>query len=226
MKATCWMGLLALCSGPAMAASYPEMAPIAEYRMPDAAQEAALARSAAPASISDNAEVLVLGKDGYDIAAKGKNGFVCVVERGWGAGFDDPVFWNPHVRGPICFNAVAAKSVLAAYLERTRWVLAGMSKADMIERTRAAFAGGKFLRPEAGAMCYMLSKNGYLSDTGGHWHPHLMFFVADTKGASWGADVDGSPIISTQADPDPVTTFMVPVKTWSDGTPDAMTMKH
>jgi hypothetical protein len=201
------------------------MAPIAQYRVASRSEEIALARSAAPTSISGNADVLTLGSHGYETAVKGKTEFVCLVERSWGAGFDDAEFWNPKIRAPICFNATAARSVVPSYLERTTWVLAGASKSDMIARTKAALTANTFLLPEPGAMCYMLSKQGYLSDTAGHWHPHLMFFLAHTDGAAWGANLDGSPVFAAQSDPEPVTTFFVPVTKWSDGTP-AIMEKH
>ena len=50
-------------------------------------------------------------------------------------------------------------------------------------------------------MSFMMSKQGYLSDADGHWHPHLMFFVAHTDAAAWGANLRGSPIIAAQSDP-------------------------
>ena len=62
-------------------APYPKMAPIEQYLMADQGAEIALARSATPESISRDAEVLVLGRHGFETAAKGKNGFVCIVER-------------------------------------------------------------------------------------------------------------------------------------------------
>jgi hypothetical protein len=64
------------------------MAPLNQYLMPDESSEVALARSAAPKSISDEAEVLVFGRDGYKTAVKGRNGFVCLVLRSWTAGSD------------------------------------------------------------------------------------------------------------------------------------------
>src|SRR5258708_36282813 len=82
-------------------APYLSMAPVEQYLMERNA-EIALARSAAPDSISRDAEVLALGRHGYETAAKGKNGFVCIVQRSWTAGIDDPDFWNPKLRGPIC----------------------------------------------------------------------------------------------------------------------------
>src|ERR1700733_8780625 len=102
---------------------YPAMAQIKDYHMASASEEISLARSAAPRSISGEAEILTLGDRGYDTAGKGKNGFVCLVERSWASGFDAAEFWNPKRRGPICHNAAAAHTLLAPYLERTQWVL-------------------------------------------------------------------------------------------------------
>jgi hypothetical protein len=198
--------------------TYPSMAPIQQYRLANAAEEIALSRSAAPTSISGDASVLTLGSHGYETAAKGKNGFVCLVWRSWTAGFQDAEFWNPKLRAPICLNRAAVRSVLPAYLERTEWALAGASKAEMIDRTKAALAANRIAVPEPGAMAYMMSKQGYLSDTDGHWHPHLMFFLAHTDGADWGAGLHGSPVFAAQGDPEPITTFSVPVTKWSDGT--------
>jgi len=76
------------------------MAPVPQYLIPSASAEVALARSAAPASISSAAEVLVLKRDGYTTAAKGTNGWVCLVERSFAAATDDPVFWTPRSAAP------------------------------------------------------------------------------------------------------------------------------
>src|ERR1700674_862397 len=130
-------------------APYPTMAPLEQYLIADRDAETALARSAAPESISHDADILVLGRHGYETAVKGKNGFVCFVQRSWTAGFDDPVFWNPKIRGPNCFNPAAARTELPQELKRTEWVLAGATKQQMIERTKAAIASHEFKAPEA-----------------------------------------------------------------------------
>src|ERR1700687_1399467 len=83
-------------------APYPSMASLDQYLMERDA-EIALARSAAPDSISRDAEVMVLGQHGYETAVQGKNGFVCLVERSWDAAVDFPEFWNPKMRAPHCF---------------------------------------------------------------------------------------------------------------------------
>jgi len=221
-----WLGGAGLAHAQAATASYPSMAQIAEYRMASQADEVALARSAAPPSVSSDAEVLTLGDHGYETAAKGKNGFVCIVERAWASGFDDAEFWNPKERGPICFNPASVRSVLPTYLERTKWVLAGASKPELVERTKAAIAAGRIRPPEAGAMCFMMSKEGYLGGADSHWHPHLMFFLPHEAGgaAAWGANLPGSPVVGGDADLDPSAVYMVIVAKWSDGTVAEMHM--
>ena len=201
------------------AAPYPTMAPIAQYRIASRDDEIALARSAAPSSIAATAEVLVLGEHRYETAVKGSNGFVCIVERSWSDGFDDPEFWNSSVRSPNCFNAPAAKAVLTQYLKRTEWVLAGVPLQEMKSRTRAALADKTFVDPEPGAMCYMLSAQGHLNDHIGHWMPHVMIYVPRAPASLWGANQKGSPIAAIDAsDLDPVTTYLIPVQHWPDGT--------
>jgi hypothetical protein len=199
---------------------YPNMAPLDQYLVADRNAEIELARSAAPAAISRDAEVLVLGRNGYEIAVKGKNGFVCAVERSWGAGFDNPEFWNSKIRSPICFNPPAAQSVLPVYLNRTKMILAGRSIAQMIDTVKAAFDKKELPMPASGAMCYMMSKEAYLTDSGNHNLAHLMFEVPRIDGAALGADLPNSPVIvGEQNGPEPMTDMIVPVGKWSDGTP-------
>jgi hypothetical protein len=199
---------------------YPSMAPVDQYLMERNA-EIALARSAAPESISKDAEVMVLGRHAYETAVKGKNGFVCIVERSWTAGIDDPDFWNPKLRGPLCLNAPAARTYLPLTIKKTELILAGRTKAQMVEGIKAGLDKRELPALEPGAMCYMLSKQQYLGDSGGHWHPHLMFFVPLTEPGAWGADLPGSPLIASKDLEDRLTIFMLPVAKWSDGTADA-----
>src|SRR5262249_54346067 len=146
--------------------------------------------------ISADSQVLVLGARGYEIAVKGKNGFVCYVSRSWGAGLDDPEFWNPKLRSPNCFNPIAARTELMPYLKRTEWVLAGATLQQIIEKTRVAVANHQFKPPEPGALAFMMSKDGYISDAAaGPWLPHLMFYLARGQAENWGASKEGSPII-------------------------------
>jgi hypothetical protein len=203
----------------AVEAHYASMAPVDAYLMADRNSEIALARSGAPASISDGAEVMVLGPSGYTTAAKGTNGFLCIVERSWGAATDEPEFWNPKVRAPICFNPAATRSFAQIYLMKTTLVLAGKSKAEIVAATSSALDRKELPTLEPGAMCYMMSKQQYLNDEGMSWHPHLMFFVAGDAAKSWGADLPGSPLMAADDPEERVTILMVWVSKWSDGTP-------
>ena len=201
--------------------AYPSMASIEQYLISDRNAEIALARSAAPESISSDAKILVLGWRGYETASEGKNGFVCMVERSWMSPFNSAEFWNPKVRVPGCFNKAAARSILPLTIKRTEMVLAGLSKAQMIDGIKAAFDNKELPAPEPGAMCYMMSRAGHLNDAVGHYVPHLMFYFPLTDKSSWGADLPDSPVTLNpqfQGGPEPITEFVIPVGKWSDGT--------
>jgi hypothetical protein len=201
-------------------ALYPSMAPVDQYLMADRNEEIALARSAAPESVARDATVMVLGRHGYETAVQGKNGFVCVVERAWMSPIDDSDFWNPKTRGPLCVNAASARSYLKRTIKRTELILAGRTKAQMVEAMTAAIESKELPAMEPGAMCYMLSKQGILNSRDGHWHPHLMFFVSQMEPDAWGANQEGTPIYAFNDTWEHLTTFLVPVQKWSDGTSD------
>jgi hypothetical protein len=199
---------------------YPSMAPLEQYLMERNA-EIALARSAAPKSIAADVEVLVLGRNGYETAVKGTNGFVCIVERAWTVGLDEPDFWNPKVRAPMCLNAASARSYLPLTIRKTELVLAGRSRAQVVEGIQAGFEKKELPALEPGSMCYMLSKQGYLNDRDGHWHPHVMFYVPLTEPTFLGANTEDSPIFAAKDVEDRLTVVFIPVAQWSDGTPDS-----
>ena len=200
------------------AAHDPKMAPIDQYLMADRAAEIALARSAAPESISRDAEVMVLGRHGFETAVKGKNGFVCIVGRSWTSAADAD-FWDPKVRVPMCVNAAAARSYLLRLTKETEWGLAGRTQAQMTESITAAIAKKELPPMEPGAMCYMMSKEGYGGDSSPHWPSHLMFFYTDADLASWGANLPGSPVVGvSDSVAEHLTQFVIAVQLWSDGT--------
>ena len=191
---------------------YPHMAPVEEYLMTDRNAEITMARSAAT--------VLVLGKRGYETAVQGKNGFVCVLERAWMPPSDSLEFWNPKLRGPICFNPPAVRSVLPVTYKRTELALAGRSITEIFEATKEAFGKGELPALEPGAMSYMMSKEAYLTDHGDHNLAHLMFYTPDLDGAVWGADLPKSPVMLNPQfkGAEPIDVFVVSVGKWSDGT--------
>jgi hypothetical protein len=202
---------------PSTTTPYAKMAPIDQYLMADRAAEIALARTAAPDSISRDAEILVLGRHGFETAVKGTNGFVCIVGRGWTSAADAD-YWNPKVRVPMCVNAAAARSYLLRVTKETEWGLAGRTPAQMTESIASAIAKKELPPMEPGAMCYMMGKEGYGGDSKPHWPSHLMFFYSDTDLASWGANLPGSPVVAMSDPVEHLTEFVIPVQRWSDGT--------
>jgi hypothetical protein len=200
--------------------------------------EIALARSAAPEAISRDATVLVLGRRGYETAVTGKNGFVCMVARGWVGAFDWPEFWNPKTRGAECLNPAAARSILPLAEIRTDRVLAGGSTADIVGELRAVLTSGKVPALEPGAMSYMMAKGSYLTDAGSHNGPHVMFYVSIADPVTWGAGLPGSPVGSgpywffsesmnqRHKGLPTIRVFTVGVATWSDGTAATVTHEH
>jgi hypothetical protein len=210
----------------ATAPSYPTMAPIEEYLMARDA-EIALARSAAPDSISRDATVMILTRTGYETAVTGKNRWVCLVDRGWSGMLDHPEFWSPKVRAPGCLSPAVARSFLPYDYLRTELILAGHSKEEVIAATQTAIEKKQLPRLEGG-ICYMMSKSAYLGDFTGHNMPHVMFYAAGKDGAAWGANLKNSPVMgvsywSASADSypalkgfPPIYVYLVPVNKWAD----------
>jgi hypothetical protein len=227
----CTAALLAVSSAAAEpVALYPDMAPIDAYLM-DRAEEIALARSAAPNSISRDATILVLTRTGYETAVTGTNGFVCMVVRGFGGPFDWPERFNPKIRAAECLNPPAARSVMPFAKLRTSMVLAGRTTAETVERIKVVLSTKEIPPLEPGAMSYMMSKSSYLTDEGDHNMPHLMFFVPVEDAADWGANAPDAPVIggdywfftpdaeAETAQLPTISVFITGVAKWSDGAP-------
>ncbi|QWT19506.1 hypothetical protein KPL74_17380 [Bacillus sp. NP157] len=210
--------------------TYPRMAPIDAYLM-SRADEIALAKSAAPPSVSDHATVLVMTRTGYETASTGTNGFVCLVERGFAGAPDWNERWNPKIRAPACLNPQAVQSILPIDTLRTQMTLAGKSDAEIWTSIKAKLHGKAIPSLASGAMCFMMSRGAYLTDMGEHHMAHVMFYMPFKEGAEWGANLDGSPVMGGNywffapehakdaAALPPVSVLLVGTSTWSDGTP-------
>jgi hypothetical protein len=198
----------------ALAALYKEMAPIEAYLGNGDADEIAVARSAAPTTISRDAEILAFDAHGYHRAVAGTNGWTCIVQRSWNDDYGNPEFWNPRIRVPICFNPPASRSVLPVYLERTRWVMAKRSLPAVMATATTHLVPD----PETGSLAMMMSKDGYVADAVGTPGPHLMVFLAGVPAEAWGANLDGVPIGAATGDKPSITVFFVSARFWSDGT--------
>ncbi len=206
-------------AAPDAKAQYTSMAPLRLY-LEDRETEIAMARSAAPDAISRDATIMVLTEQGYVTAVEGKNGFVCVVERAWMSPEDSPDFWNPKMRGPLCFNPPAARSILPVTLERTKLAIAGKSKSEIVAANKQAYDKKELPRLEPGSMSYMMSKRGYLTADGGNL-AHVMIYTPHMDPATWGDGVPNAPLmLNPQFEgAEPIDVWVISVGKWSDGTP-------
>ena len=212
---------LALLAAAVLAAPLSAQQPtdLSPYLMADRAAEVALARTAAPSNISDSASVIVLTKGGFVEAVHGTNGFTCMVQRSFFAGFSDPNFWFPANRSPVCINAPAVKTVLPEILKRGEWIMSGLSAKEVAKRTKEGYASHAFPMPAPGAMAYMLSPEQVLAPPNSHWMPHLMFyFDRSSPAVAWGTGDANGAVIEAPGDADsPIVLLLVPVRRWSDG---------
>jgi hypothetical protein len=212
---------------------YPKMLPLEQYLM-DRNEAIALARSAAPESISKGASVLVLTTKGWETAVKGTNGFVCMAGPSWTASIDFYDVWSPKQRGAICLNPAAVRSILPIFYKMTQMTMAGVVDVKgRIAGIQEAYAKKEIPPLEPGAMSYMMSKDAYLTHLG-HTHNlcHVMFFLPMKASGELGDNEPNSPIFSTSMwfpDPDkpdsplnkelpPLRTVPIAVPYWSDGT--------
>src|SRR5262250_3787053 len=190
LSAVMWLG-----SAHAQSPKYP---PIEEYLMPQA-NEIALAKSAAPANISQRATIKVLTKSGYEVAQKGDNGFVCMVMRGFMAPTYTPaqfrnLVYDPALRAPMCFALQAAQEVLPFYELRTKLAMQGKNPDEIAEGLQAAYAKGELPQRTGVSFAYMWSADQNLASGIGHWHPHVMVFAPYYDNSMVGGNTFGAPL--------------------------------
>lgn len=180
----------------ANAPSYP---PLQAYMM-DRGTEIALARSAAPDNVSQNATIKVLTASGYVTAVSGTNGFVCEVMRGWAApSFTPAQFRNlvyvPAVRAPICFDPKAAKEVMPYYELRTKLGMKRETPDQIAQHVQHANASGELPKRTGVSFAYMWSaQQNLIPGVVSHWHPHMMVFAPYYTNQMIGGNPFGSPL--------------------------------
>jgi hypothetical protein len=209
------LSLLAALGGDLSAAA-PNYPPLREYLMARDA-EIALARSAAPAHISDRATVKTLTPSGFDVAHTGDNGFVCMVMRAFSAPTYTPaqfrdLVYDPAVRAPICFAEPAAKDVMPYYELRTKLAIEGKSPDQIAEALQTAYVKGKLPRRDRVTFAYMWSAHQHLGPGVGAWHPHMMVFAPFYENSLVGGNPFGSPLPHVSDDEGtPFTVVVIPV---------------
>lgn len=147
------------------------------------------------------------------------------VGRGWTSAAD-PDYWNPKVRVPMCVNAATARTYLLRITRISALAMTGHTLAQVNATIADAIARKELPPMEAGAMCYMMSKQGYGGEVLPHWPSHLIFFYSDLDPATWGANLPGSPVFAAADSSEHLTQFVVPVAKWSDGTEDMPQAPH
>ncbi len=194
-------------------AQYP---PLREYMMQRNA-EIALAKSAAPANISDHATIKVLTASGYEVVHQGNNGFVCMVMRGWAAPTYTPaqfrnLVYDATVRAPICFDPAASRTVMPYYELRSKLGMEGKTPDQIAEGLQAAYVTGKLPKRESVSFAYMWSADQSLGPGIGAWHPHMMIFAPYYENSMLGGNEFGHalPQVSDDAGT-PFTVVVIPV---------------
>jgi hypothetical protein len=190
---------------PSSAQGQTQYPPLSEYMMPQDT-EIALARSAAPANVSDRATIKVFAESGFEVAVEGDNGFVCMVMRAWSAptyspeAFLDFVYYAP-LRAPICFNPVAAETMMPYYELRHELGLQGKNPGEIADGIEAAQAKGELPRTQTVSFAYMWSADQDLGPGIGHWHPHMMVFTPYYENSMLGGNEFGGtlPFVSDDA---------------------------
>jgi len=204
--------MMAILGGQAVA----QYSSLREYMMPRDA-EIALAKSAAPANISDHATIKVLTASGYEVVHQGNNGFVCMVMRGWAAPTYTPtqfrnLVYDATVRAPICFDPAASRTVMPYYELRSKLGMDGKTPDQIAESVQAAYVTGKLPKRESISFAYMWSADQSLGPGIGAWHPHMMIFAPYYENSMLGGNEFGHalPQVSDDAGT-PFTVVVVPV---------------
>ena len=202
---------------PSTTTPYAKMAPVDQYLMADQAAEIALARSCGAGVHFTRCRGAGSWTSWFRNSGQRQERFR-VYRGAWWTSAADADFWNPKVRVPMCVNAAAARSYLLRVSKWTDMGLAGRTPAQINEAIAAAIASKELPPMEPGAMCYMMSKEGYYGDSSPPRPSHLMFFYTDADLASWGANLPGSPVVGLKDPVEHLTQFVIPVGRWSDGT--------
>ncbi len=210
------VSLLASLSAATLWAQDAKYPPLSEYLMP-AEAEMALARSAAPANISDRATIKVLTASGYQVAREGDNGFVCIVMRGWSAPTYTPaqfrgLVYDAKVHAPICFNPTASRTVMPYYELRSKLAMEGKTPEQIAAGVQAAYAKGALPKRDEVSFAYMWSADQNLGPGIGHWHPHMMVFCPYYENSMLGGNEFGAPLpIVTDDGGTPFAVVVIPV---------------
>jgi hypothetical protein len=161
------------------------------------AQEIELALKAAPVHLRKEATVYTFGKNGYEKARTGSNGFNCMVNRDGIQNGDTEVH-------PTCWDHEGSRTILPVMLRVGELLAQQKSAAEIKRDIDEGFASGRFHSPAKAGIAYMLAgdvkfdpKSGKLSTT--EFPPHYMLYAPgvtnDDIGMSKEATTPGLPFV-------------------------------
>lgn len=153
----------------------------------------ALAKSAAPPDVTDHATIMVLGKNGYEVAVKGTNGFTCLVLRQY-----------LNTLEPECYDAEGSRTTLQTDLFIEQQRARGVSDAEIEKAIDAGYKNGKFKAPAKAGIVYMMSPHNRVFDPEAKkvisFPGHLMFYAPYATKATVGSG-KGAPYIVNPGKP-------------------------
>ena len=112
--------------------------------------EEALALSALPQRLRDDATAYVLEKDGYRKSKSGGGAFSCLVTRN-----------HPDSIIPLCFDREGTEKILPSSKRRGEMILSGSPNSAFLEERQKKFEAGDLLIPGPG-VSYMVSDYNYI----------------------------------------------------------------
>ncbi|NND59250.1 MAG: hypothetical protein HKN49_03200 [Gammaproteobacteria bacterium] len=141
--------------------------------------ETALALSALPAHLRDQANYYLLTDKGYELQGEADARWSCIVARN-------------HIDSiiPQCFDAPGQQAILPKFLDEGALIAAGQSFEDIRAATAKRLADGDYDAPDRPGVVYMMSAFNYIyaAQAGRviHVHPHVMFHAPDLAAADVG----------------------------------------
>ena len=112
--------------------------------------EEALALSALPTRLRDDASVYTLTDEGFSLTRSAKGPFTCIVERNHA----DAVI-------PQCVDAAGADTIIPGIIAKTDWSLMGVPAAERGARFRALANRGDLRAPARSGISWMMSNFNY-----------------------------------------------------------------
>jgi len=179
-------GLLALAALPATAADFK---PLSQ------ACEEALALSALPAALRDQASVYVWRNGAFEKTIESDGSFHCVVERN-----------HPDSIIPECVTDTGKDTILAGIEFKTQQTALGLTSDEITDRMKQRFASGALAAPARPGINYMMSAYNYIYIERANEirtiPPHTMFFAPDVPESVIGQSYDvarqnpGTPMVT------------------------------